>query len=98
MKDIWNAMADPTRREILTMLQQKDMTAGEIVDCFEVSGATISHHLKILREAGLVTSEKEKQTINYSLNITVFQEFLKHIAAVFGQNQEGGIYHENEQN
>ena len=54
MKDVWNAMADPTRRQILTMLQKKDMTAGEIVEQFDISGATISHHLKILREAGLI--------------------------------------------
>lgn len=87
-KDVWGAMADPTRRDILTMLQKRDMTAGEIAEQFEVSGATISHHLKVLREAGLVTSEKEKQTITYSLNTTVFQEFLKSIAAAFGQKGE----------
>ena len=85
MKDVWNAMSDPTRRQILTMLQKKDMTAGEIVDQFDISGATISHHLKILREAGLIISEKEKQTITYSLNTTVFQEFLKGIADMFGE-------------
>ena len=92
MKDIWGAMADPTRRQILTLLQKRDMTAGEIGEQFEVSGATISHHLKILREAELITAEKEKQTITYSLNTTVFQEFLKGIAAAFHQ---GGDEHEN---
>ncbi|MCR4646373.1 MAG: autorepressor SdpR family transcription factor [Oscillospiraceae bacterium] len=91
MKDIWGAMADPTRRQILTLLQKRDMTAGEIGEQFEVSGATISHHLKILREAELITAEKEKQTITYSLNTTVFQEFLKGIAAAFNQ---GGESHE----
>lgn len=88
MKDVWNAMADPTRRQILTMLQNGDMTAGEISDKFDISAATISHHLKILREAGLITSEKEKQTITYKLNITVFQDFLKGIADVFGMKGE----------
>ena len=88
MKDVWNAMADPTRRQILTMLQNGDMTAGEISDKFDIYAATISHHLKILREAGLVTSEKEKQTITYKLNITVFQDFLKGIAVVFGMQRE----------
>ncbi len=88
MKDVWNAMADPTRRQILTMLQNGDMTAGEISEKFDISAATISHHLKILREAGLVTSEKEKQTITYRLNITVFQDFLKGIADVFGMKGE----------
>ena len=92
MKDIWSAMADPTRRQILTLLQKRDMTAGEIGEQFEVSGATISHHLKILREAELICAEKEKQTITYSLNTTVFQEFLKGIAAAFHQ---GGDEHEN---
>lgn len=98
MKDVWNALADPTRREILTRLQKQDMTAGEIVACFSVSGATISHHLKILREADLILAQKEKQTITYRLNTTVFQDFLKHIAKVFGQSQQEGFYHETEQN
>lgn len=88
MKDIWNAMADPIRRDILNMLQEKDMNAGDIAAQFSVSGATISHHLKILREAGLVTSVKEKQTITYSLNMTVFQDFLKQISTIFGRRDE----------
>lgn len=88
MKDVWNAMADPTRRKILSMLQQQDMTAGEISDKFDISGATVSHHLKILREAELVLSVKEKQTITYSINTTVFQDFLKGIADVFGKKGE----------
>lgn len=92
MKDIWNAMADPTRRKILTMLRGHDMTAGEIAACFSVSSATISHHLKILREAELIVSEKEKQTITYRLNMTVFQEFLSGIADTFGN---GGTHHES---
>ena len=93
MKDIWGAMADPTRREILQMLQNRDMTAGEIAAQFSVSNATISHHLKILREAELIVSEKEKQTITYRINMTVFQEFLAGIASAFGT---GGKEHETE--
>ena len=84
MKDVWNALADPTRRQILTMLRDGDMTAGEIADRFDTSAATISHHLKILREAGLLLSEKEKQTITYSLNLTVFQDIMKSMAEFFG--------------
>lgn len=89
MKDIWGAMSDPTRREILSLLQKQEMTAGEIADRFEISNATISHHLKILREAELVTAEKEKRTITYRINMTVFQEFLAGIAAVFGKGGNG---------
>jgi DNA-binding transcriptional ArsR family regulator len=88
MKDVWNAMADPTRREILSMLRKHDMTAGEISDSFTVSGATVSHHLKTLREAGLIIAEKDKQTITYSLNMTVFQDFLKGVAEAFGAKGE----------
>ena len=84
MKDVWYALADPTRRQILTMLRDGDMTAGEIADRFDISAATISHHLKILREAGLLLSEKEKQTITYSLNLTVFQDIMKSMAEFFG--------------
>ncbi|MDE5752974.1 MAG: autorepressor SdpR family transcription factor [Oscillospiraceae bacterium] len=92
MKDVWNALADPTRREILTLLQKKDLTAGEICANFSVSGATISHHLKILRETDLILAHKEKQTITYRLNTTVFQDFLKTIAQIFGQSQEEENY------
>lgn len=88
MKDIWGALADPIRREILTMLQKEDKTAGEISAAFPVSNATISHHLKILREADLVTSKKEKQTITYSLNLTVFQEFLMQLSTAFGRIEQ----------
>ena len=87
MKDIWGAMADPTRREILNLLRKRDMTAGEIAEQFEISNATVSHHLKILREAELVLTEKEKQTITYRLNTTVFQDFLAEIAAIFGKDE-----------
>ena len=89
MKDIWGAMSDPTRREILSLLQKQEMTAGEIADRFEISNATISHHLKILREAELVTAEKEKQTITYSLNTTVLQDFMKNISSFLGRKESG---------
>ena len=90
MKDVWSALSDPTRRAILTMLKERDMTAGEISDRFDISAATISHHLKILREAGLIIYEKEKQTITYSLNLTVFQDFMKSVSALF--NTKGDNY------
>lgn len=89
MKDVWNAMADPTRREILTLLQKHDMTAGEIGEKFDLSGATMSHHLKILREAGLIRAEKEKQTITYSLDMTVVQDLMKNLAGLFGAKGDG---------
>ena len=77
MNDIFKALADPTRRKILTMLKEKDMNAGEIADAFNISKPSISHHLNLLKQANLVMSEKQGQNINYSLNTTVFQDILQ---------------------
>lgn len=88
MNDAWNAMADVNRRQILTMLKEKDMTAGEIAECFSLSKATISHHLSILKEAGLIVGQKRAQTITYQLNTTVFQDFLKGVAGFFSKEEE----------
>ncbi|MDB5124688.1 MAG: sdpR 5 [Mucilaginibacter sp.] len=76
---IFKALNDPTRREILEMLKDKDLTAGEIADRFSISKPSISHHLDLLRQAGLVVSVKEGQFIYYSLNTTVMDEMLKWI-------------------
>jgi DNA-binding transcriptional ArsR family regulator len=76
MNAIFKAMDDPTRRAILEMLRKKDMTAGEIADAFTISKPSISHHLDLLRQAGLVLSIKEGQFIRYSLNTSVFDDIL----------------------
>lgn len=77
MNSVFKALNDHTRREILELLQQRDMTAGEIVDQFSISGPSISHHLDLLKQAGLVTAEKEGQYIYYSLNTTVVDDIMK---------------------
>jgi ArsR family transcriptional regulator len=74
---LFKALNDPTRREILEMLKEKDMTAGEIADRFDMSKPSISHHLDLLRQAELVVSVKEGQFITYSINTTVMDEMLK---------------------
>jgi DNA-binding transcriptional ArsR family regulator len=76
LNSIFKALNDPTRREILEMLKEKDLTAGEIADRFNISKPSISHHLDLLRQAGLVVSVKEGQYILYSLNTTVMDEML----------------------
>jgi ArsR family transcriptional regulator len=76
---LFKALNDPTRREILEMLKEKDMTAGEIADKFHMSKPSISHHLDLLRQAELVVSVKEGQFITYSINTTVMDEMLKWI-------------------
>ena len=77
MNTIFKALNDPTRRQILQLLQEKDMTAGEIVERFKISGPSISHHLDLLKQAKLVIAEKEGQYIYYSLNTTVVDEIMK---------------------
>lgn len=88
MNDVWSALSDATRREILTMLRDRDMTAGEIADRFALSKPTVSHHLNILKQAGLIAGEKQAQTITYRLNTTVFQDFMKSVAALFDREGE----------
>lgn len=77
MNIIFKALNDPTRREILEMLQQQDMTAGEIAHQFDMSFPSISHHLDLLKQAKLVIATKEGQYVTYSLNTTVMDEILK---------------------
>ena len=76
MNTFFKALNDPTRREILELLRKKDLTAGEIADHFNISKPSISHHLDLLRQAGLVESVKDGQFINYSLNTTVVDEII----------------------
>ena len=77
MNAIFKALNDPTRREILEMLRDKDLTAGEIAGQFDMSWPSVSHHLEILRKAGLVVSVKEGQFLYYSINTTVMEDMLK---------------------
>ena len=77
MNILFKALNDATRREILELLKKKDLTAGEIADRFSISKPSISHHLDLLKQAGLVESVKEGQYIYYSLNTTVMDEILK---------------------
>lgn len=77
MNSIFKALNDPTRREILQLLQERDLTAGEIAEKFSISWPSVSHHLDLLKQAKLVTSEKEGQYVYYSLNTTVVDEILK---------------------
>lgn len=79
--DTFKALSDPTRREILNLLKKENLTAGEICGHFDVSGATISHHLSVLKRAGLVEDRKVGKYIYYELNLTVFQEMMAWIQA-----------------
>jgi len=75
----FKALADPTRREILALLKDRDLTAGEIAEHFPVTWASVSHHLAALKDAGLVLAVRDGQHIWYSLNTTVFQDLVQHL-------------------
>lgn len=77
MRDAFKALADPTRRRILELLAQGDMTAGEIATHFSMTKPSVSHHLNILKTSGLICDQRRGQNIVYSVNLTVFQELVK---------------------
>jgi DNA-binding transcriptional ArsR family regulator len=77
MNTLFKALNDQTRREILELLREKDLTAGEIAAHFLISKPSISHHLDLLRQAELVLSVKKGQYVYYSLNTTVVDEIIK---------------------
>jgi DNA-binding transcriptional ArsR family regulator len=77
--NVFRALADPTRREILQMLRKGTLNSGEIAEAFDASWPTISRHLAVLHAAGLVTSVRHKQEIRYELNTSVLQELAQHL-------------------
>ena len=79
MNDVFKALNDPARREILKMLQKQDMMAGDIAAKFDMTAPSISHHLDKLKRAGLVTTVKHGQFVLYSINTTIIDELLQYI-------------------
>ncbi|OAZ04446.1 autorepressor SdpR family transcription factor [Flavobacterium succinicans] len=79
MNVIFKALNDATRREILDLLKEKDRTAGEIADHFNISKPSISHHLDLLKQADLITSQKSGQFVIYSINTTIMDDVLQWI-------------------
>ena len=85
LQDTLQALADPTRREILNLLKQSRMSAGEISNHFSISGAAVSRHLSVLKEADLIRDEREGKYIYYELNATVLEEILLWISELKGE-------------
>lgn len=84
MQDTLHALADPTRREILNLLKQSRLSAGEISNHFSISGAAISRHLSVLKDADLIRDEREGKFIYYELNATVLEEILLWLSELKG--------------
>lgn len=74
--ETFKALSDPVRRDILVLLKQGRMAAGEISSHFDMTGATVSYHLSILKKAELIFEEREKNFIYYSLNTTIVEEIM----------------------
>lgn len=81
----FQALADPSRRKILRLLGDRELSAGEIGEHFEFSAPSLSHHLGVLREAGLIQSRKAGQQVLYSINTTVTQDLVAAVLDLFAQ-------------
>jgi ArsR family transcriptional regulator, arsenate/arsenite/antimonite-responsive transcriptional repressor len=85
---VFKALNDKTRRDILELLKERDLTAGEIADHFAISKPSISHHLDLLKQADLVIAEKEGQFIYYAINTTVLDEIMKWMIQFTGKKKK----------
>lgn len=82
------ALADPTRREILNLLKKGRLSAGEISEHFPVSGAAISRHLSVLRDADLILDQREGKFIMYELNTSVLEEIMLWLSDLKGEKDD----------
>jgi len=84
MSNVFKALSDPTRREVLKLLRRGPMSAGDLAANFEVSKPTMSVHFRVLKDAGLVRAERHGKSIEYSLRMSVLEEALMGFAQAFG--------------
>ena len=87
IQNTMRALSDPIRRDILNLLKEGRLSAGEITEHFDVTGAAVSRHLSVLREADLIRDQREGKFIYYELNASVLEEILLWIADLKGENQ-----------
>ncbi len=83
-QDTFKALSDPVRREILNLLKEQSMAAGEIASRFDLTQASVSYHLSILKKAGLIRESKKKNFIYYELNASIFQELMLYLKQFTG--------------
>lgn len=83
MNAAFQALSDPTRREILRLLRKRDMTAGDIADQFALSKSTLSGHFNVLKNAGLIVAERSGVTITYSLNLSAVEQTVAAVLELF---------------
>jgi ArsR family transcriptional regulator len=85
MNTVFRALADPTRREILELLKARPLTSGEIAEVFPSTWPTISRHLAVLRDAGLIIATRNGQHVSYELNTSVVQDLIQHLLGWAGK-------------
>ena len=88
LQDTIKALSDPTRRKILELLKKGTMSAGDLGKEFDMTGATMSHHLSILKKAGLVHDEKKGTFIYYEINTSVMEDLLSWVVSFMGEKDE----------
>jgi DNA-binding transcriptional ArsR family regulator len=88
MNNFFKALSDPNRRQILELLKNKDMSVKELQVNFSITQEAISHHLSILKKAGLVTDERKGQFVFYSLNTSVFEEVMNYFLSLYYKHND----------
>lgn len=88
MQQVLEAISDPTRRKILDLLKQREMSAGELGEHFEITGPSMSHHLSKLKNADLVLTTRRGQSIVYSINTSVFDDAAQFVIGFFQDRKE----------
>ena len=89
MTEVLQALADPTRREILRLLRKRDLSAGEIAEQFALAKSTLSGHFNVLKRAGLVVTERRGTTILYSLNLSALEQVMAGLYEFFNGARRG---------
>ena len=84
----FKALSDVNRREILRLLRQGSLNAGELAEHFEMTPATLSYHLALLKKAGLIVEKREKNFRQYTLNTSVFEEVLAYVYSFQSKKEE----------
>lgn len=88
MDDVFKALADPTRRQILRLLSEGERTAGQLAEQFRITAPSMSHHFSVLKSADLVRARREGQQIYYALDTSVFQELMAALFELFGKDAD----------
>ncbi len=88
LSETMKALSDPVRREILELLKHGSKSAGDIASHFDLTAATVSYHLSLLKKAELIAERREKKFIYYELNASVFEELLLWVKSLGGKNDE----------